>query len=280
MSETQNRVPLLSVVTVVRNDLAGLKATMESVRQRLGEAVEQGDVEHVVIDGSSNDEIRHFLLQQAVPPGAWVSEPDHGIYDAMNKGLDRAGGRYALFMNAGDVFSPFFDWRFFAPHLRGGSQVLLAYAVECFGRDRYLRPGLGREAAAFGAPSHQSTFYPRLFFAHARYRLDLPVKGDGDYTMRAIDAAGALFVPGVVAEFQLGGVSSNYAEARVLRRRMAEQDEGVDRIKLLAKFVLWRLMPQRWFYKLLAHGKYTPLDQGGLPALRAAPLEGPPRRAG
>jgi putative colanic acid biosynthesis glycosyltransferase len=280
MSETQNPVPLLSVVTVVRNDPAGLKATMASLRERLAQPLEEGAVEHIVIDGSTNDEIRNFLLQQAIAPGSWVSESDRGIYDAMNKGLERARGRYVLFMNAGDVFSSFFDWRLLVPHLRGGSRVLLAYAVECFGNDRYLRPGLGREGHVFGAPSHQSTFYPQAFFAQARYRLDLPVKGDGDYTKRAIEQVGALFLPTVVAEFALGGVSSNYTATRVLRRRLAEQEVWRERAKLLIKFVLWRLVPQRWFYRVLAWGKYTPLDHGGLPGLRAAPLEGPAGRAG
>lgn len=280
MSKTQNPVLLLSVVTVVRNDLAGLRATMASLQDRLGQPLNEGAVEHVVIDGSTNDEIRNFLLQQAFAPGSWVSEPDRGIYDAMNKGLEKAAGRYVLFMNAGDVFSSFFDWRLLVPHLRGGSRVLLAYAVECFGKDRYLRPGLGREWQVFGAPSHQSTFYPRAFFAEARYRLDLPVKGDGDYTKRAIEQVGALFLPTVVAEFALGGVSSNYTAPRVLRRRLAEQERSSERVKLLIKFVLWRLIPQRWFYRVLAWGKYTPLDHGGAPGLRTAPLEGPAGRAG
>lgn len=280
MNGTSNPERLLSVVTVVRNDLAGLKDTLASVQQRLAAPVAEGLVEHIVIDGSTDTQVSDHLRAHLVPHLTWISESDRGIYDAMNKGLVRSSGRYVLFMNAGDSFSTCFDWLALAPYLRVEQRVLIAYAIECFARDRYLRPGVGREQNAFGAPSHQATFYPHTFFQQARYRLDLPVKGDGEYTERALQAVGGLFVPVLVAEFALGGVSTNYMRLAVLKRRLAEQVSVAEQLKLLVKFVLWRVVPQRWFYRLLAVGKYTPLERGVMPTLRATPLEGPRGRAG
>lgn len=61
--------------------------------------------EHIVIDGNSNDGTKEYLQSITHDLIKWNSEPDNGIYDAMNKGLDIAQGKYILFMNAGDSFS-------------------------------------------------------------------------------------------------------------------------------------------------------------------------------
>src|SRR4051812_12141811 len=77
--------PVVSVITVTRNDLSGLEATCRSL-------VEQtfGDWEHVVIDGASSDGSPDWMRAHPTSPSmVLVSEPDAGIYDAMNKGLRR-----------------------------------------------------------------------------------------------------------------------------------------------------------------------------------------------
>lgn len=97
----------LSVITITRNDLAGLVHTIQSVRNLLGL-----HIEHLVIDGASTDGSAEYL--SSLPPtwdsGAssfsYLSEPDDGIYSAMNKGLARAKGDVIVFMNSGDVFGP------------------------------------------------------------------------------------------------------------------------------------------------------------------------------
>jgi hypothetical protein len=91
---------------------------------------------------------------------------------------------------------------------------------------------------------------------------------------------GGLFVPLVVAEFALGGVSSNYGRWVVLKRRLAEQVTWQGRAKLVCKFALWRLVSQRAFYRILAAGKYTRLTVGEEPLLRQEVLPSPRRHAG
>src|SRR5690606_15499699 len=93
-----------SIVTVVRNDLRGLRITIDSVARLL-----RGDVEHWVIDGSDNCAIRNYMASRGGHEIRWISEPDRGIYDAMNKGLQRASGAFVLFINAGDSLSPMLD---------------------------------------------------------------------------------------------------------------------------------------------------------------------------
>lgn len=92
--------PLFSVVTVARNALPVLKTTISSI-----DAQDFKAMELIVVDGASTDGTIEYLeslnCQHSM---VWVSEPDQGIYDAMNKGVNLAHGRYCIFMNAADSF--------------------------------------------------------------------------------------------------------------------------------------------------------------------------------
>lgn len=95
---------MITVITVCKDALKGLKETMDSVS-----AQESAEFEYIVVDGDSTDGTKEFLsscLEDC--PGnvifSYVSEKDSGIYDAMNKGVRLAKGEYVLFLNAGDSF--------------------------------------------------------------------------------------------------------------------------------------------------------------------------------
>ena len=89
--------PLFSIVTITFQNLDGLQRTVESVR-----AQTFGELEHIVIDGGSSDGSADWLAANF--DGIWMSEPDRGRYDAMNKGARMARGEYLWFMHAGDIF--------------------------------------------------------------------------------------------------------------------------------------------------------------------------------
>ena len=91
--------PLISVVTVCRNAADTIEATMLSVLNQT-----YPRVEYIVIDGGSTDGTADIINKYADRLAYWVSEPDRGIYDAMNKGIAVASGDYVNFMNAGDRF--------------------------------------------------------------------------------------------------------------------------------------------------------------------------------
>ena len=93
-------LPKITVITVVRNDVAHIEHTMLSV---LGQTY--GNVEYIVIDGGSTDGTVDIIKKYADKLAYWVSEPDGGIYPAMNKGLQHATGEWVNFMNSGDSFA-------------------------------------------------------------------------------------------------------------------------------------------------------------------------------
>lgn len=91
----------LSIVTINRNNAEGLRKTIESVLVQT-----YRDIEYIIIDGASTDNsvevIKSSALQAEGLNVKWISEPDKGIYDAMNKGVKKATGDYVWILNSGD----------------------------------------------------------------------------------------------------------------------------------------------------------------------------------
>ncbi len=104
--------PLFSIITVCYNSAAALGRTIESV-----DAQSCRLYEHIIIDGASKDHTPDVLAASASPLRTVVSEPDDGIYDAMNKGLGRAKGDYLIFLNAGDTFHDKDTLALYADHI-------------------------------------------------------------------------------------------------------------------------------------------------------------------
>ena len=94
-----NQEALLSIITVVRNDAKRLVKTIDSLVDFYGDE----RFEHIVIDGESSDQTLDFLKKNSRHENfQYLSEPDNGIYDGMNKGVGLASGQFLLFLNCGD----------------------------------------------------------------------------------------------------------------------------------------------------------------------------------
>lgn len=113
--------PLFSIITVTYNAEPTLPPTLRSI-----EAQTLTDFELLVIDGASTDGTLRLLADSPIKTLKVVSEPDSGIYDAMNKGMAMATGDYLIFMNAGDAFPE--------------ADTLTRYAEAI--RSRGVRPGI------------------------------------------------------------------------------------------------------------------------------------------
>lgn len=88
----------ITIITINYNNLEGLKKTVASVAEQTW-----NDLEFIIIDGGSTDGSAAFIESQNESVNSWVSEPDKGIYNAMNKGIAKARGEYLLFLNSGDM---------------------------------------------------------------------------------------------------------------------------------------------------------------------------------
>lgn len=92
--------PLFSIITVTWNAAAVIAPTLLSVQRQTS-----SDYEMLIIDGASTDDTLSIVRQASIAALRIFSEPDKGLYDAMNKGIARARGRYIMFLNAGDALA-------------------------------------------------------------------------------------------------------------------------------------------------------------------------------
>jgi putative colanic acid biosynthesis glycosyltransferase len=202
-----------SVVTVCYNDLQGLQNTCDSLRSQT-----LGDYEWLVIDGASSDGTVEWLRSLECDRCQWVSEPDAGLYDAMNKGLDRASGDYVIFMNSGDWFAE--------------DSVLerVAGAVDrteprrdfVYGDsldvtesgDRWYRGAKPHTSLWRGMfTQHQAMFFSRARVGNLRYQVDFPLSADYAFIGTFLkgdekrERATALKLNFPICCFALGGMS-------------------------------------------------------------------------
>lgn len=156
----------VSVITVTYNDLPGLRRTVKSVLRQ-----DYGNWEYIVVDGASNDGTRSYLETESRGQIKWISEPDGGIYEAMNKGTGMASGDYCIFINAGDCFVNSHVLSSILPYLDGSDLVTgnLVYVDER-GRVNGYVPSKGCftfENLFQSAIPHQASFIRRdVLLAH------------------------------------------------------------------------------------------------------------------
>jgi putative colanic acid biosynthesis glycosyltransferase len=181
--------PLLSIVTVNLNDAAGLRATAVSITTQSARGFEW-----LIVDGGSGDGSQAVIRAFAAHLSAWSSEPDGGVYDAMNKGLARACGEWVIFMNAGDRFADRDSVTRICAALEtaGDADLLLGGTVlEMPSGRRLYRPPRPPAWIRFGPPAcHQATVFRRR--AHLAVTYDLRLRISADYgTVAALLARGA-----------------------------------------------------------------------------------------
>ena len=192
--------PLVSVVTVVFNGAAELEPTILSV-------LAQGcsDLEYIIIDGGSTDETVALIRKYEDQIDYWLSEPDAGIYDAMNKGIASATGEYVLHMNVGDrlLFPPTSE---LAECLQEKVDVA-TFRVRLDGGSLHIpkSPGFMRISNVW---HHQGTCYRRK--AHLGYDPTYRVFGDFDHNQRMAKATDSIRIfDRVIACHENAGLSSN-----------------------------------------------------------------------
>ncbi|MCM1476031.1 MAG: glycosyltransferase [Muribaculaceae bacterium] len=125
---------MITVITVTYNAAKELPATLESLARQSFQ-----EFEHIIIDGASADDTL-AIARRLSPRARIVSEPDNGLYFAMNKGLDMVTGDYVIFMNAGDAFHDETSLRAYADAAAGGADIIYGDTVVVDADRRFLRP--------------------------------------------------------------------------------------------------------------------------------------------
>lgn len=198
-----------SIITINYNNHDGLRNTIESVTSQSYQ-----DFEFIIIDGGSNDGSRELIEKYADHITYWVSEPDKGIYNAMNKGIKASHGDYLNFMNSGDTF---YD-----------SETLVSIEKELenydiiVGKEFHQNPITGESATTY-LPTrlsmatffvsylpHQSGFIKRSLFDDSLYDECLHIVGDWKFYMQQVvcNERTVKLIDTIVSRREQGGISN------------------------------------------------------------------------
>ena len=194
----------ISIVTIVRNDAEHIAGTIESVLSQ-----NYPDVEYVIIDGGSTDGTVEIIEKYRSQLAYFVSEPDTGIYNAMNKGIRKTTGDVIGMINSGDKYYPgAFQIVADAFGETPGRRIFWGdVQYEHLGRVKGFRENK-RYIGAF-AP-HPSMFVPRAVYDEiGLYDESFRLLGDYDFMYRAVNVkkVEVLYVPELVAYYLEGGLS-------------------------------------------------------------------------
>ena len=200
-------MPLISVITAALNACDDLEWTVASVKHQTLTC------EHIVVDGGSDDRTTDFLDSQGVK---YVSEPDGGIADAMNKGIAMATGDYVIALHAGDRFLAVDSAALAARYL---THDMASFSVVA--GDRVIEAGpLRLKTEFFMTVPHQGLFIKReLFETIGAYDTFYKIGMDYDFMIRAMRAGKELrWVNMPLTYMQPGGVSSSRSWPDVKQR--------------------------------------------------------------
>ena len=209
-------LPTFSIITVCRNEEGAIRETCESIV-----AQEHEDFEWIVIDGGSTDGTLEILNEYSGSIRHLVSEPDAGIYNAMNKGAAMATGEYLIFMNGGDRFADSDSLLFAGQSPRAQMLYGDVYLGDQSG-DVEAYPDVVESGYMLRKMiPHQATFYQRATFeAAGGYDESFKIAADYDLYVRLFERERISHhhIPHPIAIFDLEGIS-NSKDFRQLRKR-------------------------------------------------------------
>ncbi len=239
---------IISVITVCRNDIKGLQRTFESLQGQ-----DCNDFEWRVIDGNSFDGTAEWLKKNHQLRGGWISQPDNGIYDAMNKGIQAAAGEYVVFMNSGDMFArpdvlsklvQAIEREKVAPDFVFGDSL----DVDERGKSYYRKARPASHIKVGMLTRHQAMLYRRELVVNERYPSNYNLSGDYALTASVLmkDGVKVLQVDFPICRFYLGG-------AHDVKRLDALREDFEIRRKILKKSYLFCviLLGVHWLHHYL-----------------------------
>lgn len=216
----------ISVITVAYNCEATIADTIDSVAQQ-----NHPDIEYIVVDGASRDRTLSIVEARRDVVTRWVSEPDRGIYDAMNKGMEMATGELIGFLNADDMFAhaDVVGSIARAAQMQPDADVVygdLVY-VQQDHPDRVIRYWRSGEFSAsklrFGWMAPHPTLYVRrsTLSAIGPFDASLRIAGDYEFMLRCFGRVGAkaAYVRDTLVRMRAGGVSNRSIRAMVDKSR-------------------------------------------------------------
>lgn len=204
-------VPVFSIITICLNNKIGLIRTHESIISQ-----SYNNFEWLVIDGESTDGTLDFLRSLPVVEHIkWISEPDSGLYDAMNKGIERAFGNFLLFLNSGDELADSDTLDIVKSNMIGTEYDLIyGDALENKGGgQRAYKKAYSYNRKWYGMfTHHQAMFFRKGCIAEHRYDLSYKIASDYAFTCALLEKTNKVkYIESPICLFEGGGLTSTTA---------------------------------------------------------------------
>lgn len=237
--------PRISIITACRNSARTIAETLASVRNQ-----SYRNIEHIIVDGGSDDDTLEIVHRAA--PGTVISEPDRGIYDALNKGVARSTGDIVAFLHSDDVYAGNDVVASVVAHFRSHS-LDAVYGDVAFVKEsdpgRIVRVYSSRRfrpsRIAWGwMPAHPALFVRKsVFDRHGRFKVDYRIAGDFEFVARVFSVPGFHYhyIPRVLVRMRIGGIStrgwkSTWLLNREVLRACRENGIHTNYLKILSKY--------------------------------------------
>jgi len=237
----------VSVITVCFNSVETIRETIESVLSQ-----EYFNIEYIIIDGGSSDGTLDIIQEYREKISKVITEPDKGIYDAMNKGIDLATGDVIGFLNADDVYANEKVLKKIS-HAHKNKSIHACYAdlVYVDNNNEIIRKyNSGRfrpDLITWGwMPAHPTLYVKRCVFElYGKFKTNYKIASDFEFVARVFGRHGisAIYIPEVWIKMRLGGVStknikSNWILSKEIVKACKENDIPTNIIKVLFKYPL------------------------------------------
>lgn len=204
------QLPLFTIITVVYNAVDHIEQTIQSIQKQTYK-----NFEYIIIDGDSTDGTLDVIKCYLDNISILVSEKDNGIYDAMNKGLKLAKGRYISFLNAGDWYN-IHSLEKIQEQIFLNQELEIIYGDLLFIRGRskiYWKSNRGKHLGEY--IPHPAMFIKRELHLTCLYNLNYSIAADSDAIIRLFSKAlQTKYIEYPITCFLAGGKSSNFVRAQ------------------------------------------------------------------
>lgn len=208
-----------SIITINYNNGAGLEKTMQSVLNQSAR-----NFEYIVIDGGSTDKSLDIIKGHAEKLDYWISEPDKGIYHAMNKGTAAAHGEYLLFLNSGDVLN---DNQVMEMVGKTDTSADLLMGSIRMGENIVNPAPISLRLFYVGSVLHPGTFIRKSLLERCGgYDENLRIVSDWKFFLQAciFEHCTTEVIPFVISDFDMTGISSTNKELDEKERQQTLQE--------------------------------------------------------
>ncbi len=245
----------LSIITVNKNNGDGLKKTIESVINQTGK-----NFEYIIIDGASTDNSVNVIESYKDKIDYYTSEEDAGIYNAMNKGIKKANGKFCIFLNSGDYFSNNNILELLESNIEEGIELYYGnIKYENSGREYTFSYPLNILQFIEGSIAHGASFIKKdLFNTLGLYNEKNKIVSDWEFFINAllIHRIKHKHIPFVTTIYQDGGISTNkeFTKQKTKEREVVLASLLPQYIDLIKEYHKLKAFKNSWtksfFYKL------------------------------